>query len=137
VFAGNYEDYLWRKEGKGLEQEQGSKLDARRKSHSGENQAAQLDGVREAVSEQGQVQTQTSTAQDSATAGPEASRSAAKRLNPVRLRLIEQRCHELEEEIACCEAEVRSYDAELIHFRSAEESIRVTKLLEDGRTELA
>ena len=69
--------------------------------------------------------------------GPEASRSAAKRLNPIRLRQIEQRCHELEEEIARCEAEVRGYEAELIHFRSAEESIRVTKLLEDGRAELA
>jgi len=83
------------------------------------------------------VQTQTSAPQDSVTAGPEAPRSAARRLNPIRLRQIEQRCHELEEEITRCEAEVRSYEAELIHFRSAEESIRVTKLLEDGRTELA
>src|SRR6185295_11502296 len=100
VFPGNYEDYLWRKEGKEPAQKHGSKLTPPRKSRAGKGRAAQLDGDREVVSEEGQVETQASIPRDSVPAGPEVSRSAARRLNPIRLRQAEQRCHELEEEIA-------------------------------------
>jgi len=60
-----------------------------------------------------------------------------KRLNPIRLRQLEDRCKELEAEIARCEAEIEEGESGLANFKSAEESVRLAKRLEARRDTLA
>jgi ATP-binding cassette, subfamily F, member 3 len=60
-----------------------------------------------------------------------------KRLNPIRVRQLQERCKELEAEIARCEAEIGECEAALANFKSAEESIRGAKRLEVQRDALA
>jgi ATP-binding cassette subfamily F protein 3 len=63
--------------------------------------------------------------------------AAAKRINPLRLKQMRDRCRELEEQVARLEAELEGYGQEVAHFRSAEDSVRLSKLIEQGRQEIA
>ncbi len=60
-----------------------------------------------------------------------------KRLNPIRVRQLEERCKELETEIARCEAEIEGCEAALANYKSAEESARLAKRVEARRNTLA
>jgi len=60
-----------------------------------------------------------------------------KRLNPIQVRKMEERREELEDEIARCETEISACELELATFRSAQESIRLSKLIEQNRALLA
>jgi ATP-binding cassette, subfamily F, member 3 len=100
VYPGNYEDYLWRKQ-----------------------------GIAEAPPEP--------EASPAAAERPAASRTGAdKRINPIKLRQMEDRCHALEEDVARVEAEIADCERELGNFRSAEETMRVSDLLAARRKEL-
>ena len=101
IFPGNYEDYLWRKEGKVVDWT--------------------LPGSPPATSHQ-----------PPATASP-----SAKRLNPLKLKKMQDRCQQLEQQIERVESEIASYEAELANYVSAEDSLRVSNLLDKSRTELA
>ncbi len=103
VFPGNYEDYMWRKEGKTLD--------------------LTLPGNGRAPAN---VQQQ----------APSASASPGKRVNPIKLKQMRDRCQELEQRIAEIETEVGGYEAELANYVNAEETMRLTKLLEQRRSEL-
>jgi hypothetical protein len=70
-----------------------------------------------------------------APATPSAPKS--KRLNPIRLQQMKDRCREIEEQVARREAEIEGYAQELTHFRSAADSLRLAKLIEQGREEVA
>jgi ATP-binding cassette subfamily F protein 3 len=100
VFPGNYEDYLWRKQGK-------------------------------------------PSPGDVAQPEPEMTERVVPpepktlRVNPIRLRQMKDRSEKIEEEIEHCETDISNYEAQLVHFKSAEESIRLNKLLEEHRSELA
>jgi ATP-binding cassette subfamily F protein 3 len=59
-----------------------------------------------------------------------------KRLNPIRLRQMKERCDEVEAEVARLEAAVADIESELAVFRSAEETLRLTQLLQARRKEL-
>jgi ATP-binding cassette subfamily F protein 3 len=61
----------------------------------------------------------------------------AKRLNPIKLRQLRDRATEVEAEIASLEADIAGHEAALADFKSAEESIRVSALLDDRRRRLA
>ncbi len=113
VFPGNYEDYLWRKEGRTP-----LVIEAGRDGAASLDEAAVL-GLNHA---------------EPATALQAVPK--AKRLNPIRLRQMEERCEDLEEQIGRCEAEIADCENQLAHFTSAEESIRLTKLLAERRAEL-
>jgi ATP-binding cassette, subfamily F, member 3 len=102
VFPGNYEDYLWRKEGKALD------LALPEFEPDGNHRPAEANG----------------------------SQTASKRLNPIKLKQLQDRRRELEERIADMEAEVAGYEAELSNFVSAEETVRVSELMEKRRTDL-
>jgi len=110
VFPGNYEDYLWSKQ------------------RESEAQAA----------------TQTVPAAKSAATPPEVpvevstdgDKPKQKRINPIRLRQMQDRCAEVEEQIARVEAEISDTETALQSFVSVEETQRQTKLLEDKRAEL-
>jgi ATP-binding cassette subfamily F protein 3 len=100
VFPGNYEDYLWRKQGKPLPSEV---------SHA-----------------------------EPVTPAPEpVPAHKALRVNPIKLKQMKERCDVLEEEIEEYEATIAEIEAHLAHFKSAEESIRLNKLLEECRSNLA
>jgi ATP-binding cassette, subfamily F, member 3 len=68
---------------------------------------------------------------------PDGGASArSKRLNPIKLRQLQERSESLEQEIARMEAEVAGYESELSDFRSAEESVRVMGVLDRRRADL-
>ena len=60
----------------------------------------------------------------------------AKKLNPILVRRMENRGEELEAAIARAEAEIASCELDLANFRSAEESIRLSRRIEELRHEL-
>ncbi len=99
IFPGNYEDYLWRKEG--------------------------------AVVDLTLPTSQAPSPQ------PPAPASNAKRLNPLKLKKMQDRCQQLEQQIEQVESEIALYEAELANFVSAEESLRVSNLLEGSRAALS
>jgi ATP-binding cassette subfamily F protein 3 len=116
VFPGNYEDYLWRKEGKEID--------------------LTLPGLPDLVAERALSRQRHDTGPPpKAPATPAAVKS--KRLNPIRLRQMKDRCHEIEEQVARREAEIEGSAQELTHFRSAADSVRLAKLIEQGREEVA
>jgi ATP-binding cassette subfamily F protein 3 len=69
-------------------------------------------------------------------AAPAAPAEPAKRLNPIRLRQLQERASALESEIESIEAEIAGYESALADFKSAEESIRLSGLLAERRTRL-
>jgi ATP-binding cassette subfamily F protein 3 len=101
-YAGNYEDYLWQKEGRaprpgGLEHEN----------------AFTASGGGNAKLKEPEVR--------------------LKKLNPILLRQMQDRRQELEEEIARAEAEVAACELGLANFKSAEESIRLSRRIDELR----
>ena len=100
-FPGNYEDYLWSKEGKPIDLSLGP------------------------------VQ-----APEEVEPEPEIVRAPAKRVNPIRVQQMKDRCQEIEQEIARLEAEVAQYESELSEFISAEQTLHTTELLGQRRSEL-
>jgi ATP-binding cassette subfamily F protein 3 len=107
VFPGNYEDYLWRKQ----QQAQAA--------------AAANDGPAKSAS--------ADTSGETKQAEPPEPR---KRVNPIKLRQMAERCQELEEAIARVEAKIADAEQSLTVFVSAEETQRVVELLAGKRGEL-
>ena len=107
-YPGNYEDYLWQK---------------------GRSAAGPVDS--EATFEAAP------SSQDSVTTGKrEEPEARPKKLNPILVRRMRERHDELEEEIARCETEITTCEVGLTNFKSAEESIRFAKLLDERRAQL-
>jgi ATP-binding cassette subfamily F protein 3 len=105
-YPGNYEDYLWQKERRGAAQIAASNGNLR-----SAHEASSLDKRSE-------------------------PQPQAKKINPALVRKMERRRKELEEGIARCETEIAACEADLANFKSAEESIRLAKLLDERRAEL-
>ena len=59
-----------------------------------------------------------------------------KKKNPLLVREMQERRNRLEEAISRCEAEIATCEIDLAHFKSAEESIRLVKLLDERRLRL-
>jgi ATP-binding cassette, subfamily F, member 3 len=59
-----------------------------------------------------------------------------KRLNPIKLRQMQDRQQELEEEVSRVEAEIAQCESGLQTFVSPQETARLTELLERRRSEL-
>jgi ATP-binding cassette subfamily F protein 3 len=83
---------------------------------------------------------------DAEAAAPVASNTAAeatqaapksKRMNPIRLRQMQERCQAIEEAVARREAEIADLERALADFKSVEETLRLTGALEAARGELA
>ena len=116
VFPGNYEDYLWRKQGQqgaisGLE--------------------VPTNGARSATGQQRTVEKPFTPPETPASAEPK-----QKRLNPIKLRQMKERFQELEEEIARLEAAITQAETALQNFVSVEETQRQTELLNRSKAEL-
>jgi len=108
VYPGNYADYLYRKQ----TEAQGG--DAAAKPESAAKVEQKID---------------VSSAEQQGDAG------GVKRLNPIKLRQLQDRCRFLEEEIPRVEASMAHTEQALCDFVSAEETARQTTLLEDLRTQ--
>jgi ATP-binding cassette subfamily F protein 3 len=116
AFPGNYEDYLWRKQGKEID--------------------LTLPGLPDLVAERALARKGHDTGPlPTAPATPSSVKS--KRLNPIRLQQMKDRCREIEEQVARLEAEIEGYAQELTHFRSAADSVRLARSIEQGRQEIA
>ena len=121
VFPGNYEDYLWRKQagtpGGTAALGSGSSSPEVMTGVASEPTSRVSNGI--PVSEFGR-----------------AAEQKQKRINPIKLRQLKERIHDIEEEITKLEAGIAECEQALQTFVSAQETARVTQLLESRRTEL-
>ena len=107
VYPGNYEDYLWRKQGGNIKQ----------------NEA-----IRQQLKE---VQPEPPPASNgNGTSLNAAPAAKAKRLNPIKRKKMEERIRELEAEISRAETLIAQYETSLQDFVSADESQRQAQELE-------
>src|ERR1022692_2060575 len=107
VYPGNYEDYLWRKQGGG---------------------SAPISPADSPVAPP--------PAPVDAPAPAEPARTAATRLTPIKLRQMKERSHAIEDEITRLEVEIADYEAALGNFVNVEETRRVHELLAARRADL-
>ena len=111
IYPGNYEDYLWRKGGGEVD--------------------LSLPGVG-AVNGSG-VRTVDEPSRDTTAAAA----GKGKRINPLKLKSLQDRCRQLEQQIAELEQAIGADEAALSEYRSAEESIRIAGNMERRRAELS
>jgi ATP-binding cassette subfamily F protein 3 len=109
VFPGNYEDYVWRKEGG----------------------AAAKEPPPEAA-----VPSSEGPAIKNAPAAAQAKDGPERRLNPLKLKQMKQRRHAIEDEVTRLEVEIADYEQALSNYKSAEETLRVSELLNARRADL-
>ena len=105
VYPGNYEDYVWRKEGRVPD------LDLSFAGHAQNGHAHAPEPLAAPV-------------------------PAAKRVNPIKLRKLQDRRDDIEGEVSRMETEIAHYEAELGNFVSIEETTRLTSLIEQRRADL-
>jgi ATP-binding cassette, subfamily F, member 3 len=118
VFPGNYEDYLWRKQGgqhvaPTLDDVPGAKAPRNEPSSAAKPRSVPANG--NGASE---------------TAGPN---EAKKRLNPIKRKQMEDRVHELEEEISRTETALARLETAMQNFVSADESQRQSQELDQHK----
>jgi ATP-binding cassette subfamily F protein 3 len=124
IYPGNYEDYLWRKQG-------------------GDKKAPTLEDVPRTSAPRNRNPSAPSAAKPATTAPTNGNSAAepaktleeskAKRVNPIKRKQIEDRVHELEEAIARAEASIAACESSLQNFVSAEESQRQSQALDQHK----
>jgi ATP-binding cassette, subfamily F, member 3 len=124
VFPGNYEDYLWRKNG-GTEQPVTAPAVPSRKSTPAAQNHHQAAKPKAAIPAPGP-----------GTAAIAEKDDRQRRLNPIKLRQMKQRQRTIEDEITRLEVEIADFEQGLSHFQSAEMSIEVAGLLESRREDM-
>ncbi|HEU5403906.1 MAG TPA: ABC-F family ATP-binding cassette domain-containing protein [Terriglobales bacterium] len=120
VYPGNYEDFLWRKQG-GAEKLQEEVAAAASRSAKNDGH-----GTAEVA---GHVAVGT---QDSPANGDK----SAKRLNPIKRKQLQDRVTELEDEISSLEHAIAQCETSLQNFVSSEETQRLTRELDQSRSAL-
>jgi ATP-binding cassette subfamily F protein 3 len=112
VFPGNYEDYVWRKEGgnavTAAKEPAPSVTPTPKEAHAVRNSAA----------------------------APPVKTVVERRLNPLKLKQMKQRRHAIEDEVTRLEVEIADYEQALSNYKSAEETLRLTELLDARRADL-
>jgi ATP-binding cassette subfamily F protein 3 len=108
VYPGNYEDFMWRKQGGAEKLQEQVAVSARAPQPANGSHAPALP----------------------------ASADKSKRLNPIKRKQMEERSQELEEEISGLEAAITAGETSLQNFVSAEETTRLSRELQQNRTEL-
>jgi len=113
VYPGNYEDFIWRKQG-GREKLEEQVLSSTR--------PPEPEGRRAATPEAGNQ--------------PANGDKPSRRLNPMKRKQLEERAQELEEEISSLESAIAQCAASLETFVSADETTRLARELERSRASL-
>jgi ATP-binding cassette subfamily F protein 3 len=116
VFPGNYEDYLWRKG----------------KSETAPDMSLRSNGDRAVAPS---TPAKPAEQEKAAAVSPDVE-ARARRINPIKLKQMKERCHELEENIVRLEAEIALAETALQTFVSVEETQRQTDLLNRAKSEL-
>jgi ATP-binding cassette subfamily F protein 3 len=117
IYPGNYEDYLWRKQGRSAQQI-----------------AAPSNGDGPPSAMEARAPSPVLPPQQPSAAS--LSDPKGKRLNPIKRQQMEDRLHELEEEIARAETAIALCETQLQSFVSAEETQRQTVELAHRKTDL-
>ncbi|MEK7753423.1 MAG: ABC transporter ATP-binding protein, partial [Acidobacteriota bacterium] len=86
--------------------------------------------------QRGETAAETVSVSAAGTLAADSDDAKPKRLNPIKLRQLQQRCQAIEEEIARAEAEIAGCEAELADFKSADETMRLSGLLDQRRAGL-
>jgi ATP-binding cassette subfamily F protein 3 len=107
IYPGNYEDFLWRKQGGAEKLQESVSIAARKPSPANGNGNP-----------------------------PPAAPNRAKRINPIKRKQMEERAQKLEEEIANLESKITACESSLQNFVSAEETARLTQELDESRRHL-
>jgi len=115
VFPGNYEDYLWRKNG-------------------GSTAAAAPEPVPAAKPAAAATPAPNGTRRHEPTAAEKADKQ--RRLNPIKLRQMRERQRAIEDEITRLEVEIADFEQALSHYQSADQSIEIAELLESRRKDM-
>jgi ATP-binding cassette subfamily F protein 3 len=105
IYPGNYEDYLWRKQGGNTEQE--------------ERMASALEARTSVADVPSNGKRDLNQSEEEPATG-----SKAKRLNPIKRQQVEQRVRELEKEISSVEAAIAHCETVLQNFVSVDENHR-------------
>jgi ATP-binding cassette subfamily F protein 3 len=133
IYPGNYEDYLWRKEHP-VASTQSPVSSQPQPDAEGSVQRRNAD-----VSHSKDAVARASAAVpngDEVDAGLLAAEPKGKRMNPIKRQQMEDRLHEIEEEIARAEAAIAACETELQSFVSAEETQRQTLELANQKSAL-
>ena len=119
VFPGNYEDYLWRKNGGGAT-------------------AAAAAQAPAAVAKPAPAPTPATNGNRKPEPAPPPADKADKqrRLNPIKLRQMKERQRAIEDEITRLEVEIADFEQALSNYQSADQSIEVAELLESRRKDM-
>jgi ATP-binding cassette, subfamily F, member 3 len=121
IYPGNYEDYLWRKQGGAARQ----------------TAAIQKDLAPERPDDRASQETKTAATPTNGNAPSAApADSKAKRLNPIKRKQMEDRLREIEEEITKTEAAIALSEIQFQSFVSAEETQRQTQELAARKSDL-
>jgi ATP-binding cassette subfamily F protein 3 len=113
VFPGNYEDYVWRKSGAGAPVAEKPPVEA----SNGTVAAAPPKPV-------------------TAPPKPPKPPAAKQRLNPIKMRQMKDRRRAIEDEVTRLEVEIAEYERALAAYKSADESVRISGLLDARRADL-
>ncbi|MBZ5623102.1 MAG: ABC-F family ATP-binding cassette domain-containing protein [Acidobacteriia bacterium] len=121
IYPGNYEDYLWRKQGRAAQQDA----------------AIQKDLASERPADRTREEAKTAATPTNGNTPPaDAADSKAKRLNPIKRKQMQDRLREVEEEITKTEAAIALSETQLQSFVSAEETQRQTQALANHKGDL-
>jgi ATP-binding cassette, subfamily F, member 3 len=115
IFPGNYEDYLWRKQG-------------------GQHVAPTLDDVPGAKASRHEPSSTPKALTVPAPVNGDGATESKKRLNPIKRKQLEERVHELEEAIGRTESAIEHLETALQNFVSADESQRQSQELDQRKT---
>ncbi len=130
IYPGNYEDYLWRKQG-GPEKTAISLTAGLKPAPSGKAAILSEAGTTESKAPE--------TAGNAAIPSTIQPLAPVKRLNPIKLKQLEDRLAAIETELASLETRIAAAEEHLGHFTSAEDSQRTAEELDrmrDQRTQL-
>jgi ATP-binding cassette subfamily F protein 3 len=125
IYPGNYEDYLWRKQG-GPEQVAVSLATSLKPAHA---PAAPI-----VVANEPEDSVESDLAESSGTEPTEPPKAPVKRLNPIKLKQLEDRVALIEGELSAIDAQVAAAEERLGHYTSAEDSQRTAAELEELRS---
>jgi ATP-binding cassette subfamily F protein 3 len=119
IFPGNYEDYLWRKDGGGPALDTAPRPVESRKAPGAES-------VRHANAPKPAPAAAAAVVKD----------DKQRRLNPIKLRQMKERQRAIEDEITRLEVEIADFEQALSNFQSAEMSVEIAGMLESRQKDM-
>ncbi|HUM05281.1 MAG TPA: ABC-F family ATP-binding cassette domain-containing protein [Terriglobales bacterium] len=124
IYPGNYEDYLWRKQGGAARQ-----TEAITNELVGELAKGGAGALAREQATRSSALAQVEAPANGDAPAAELSDAKARRLNPIKRKQMQDRLHEVEEEITRVEAAIALYETQLQQFVSAEETQRQSQEL--------